>query len=363
MRIRLFIVALCMGLAAALPAGAQGNDASELYNTGISFLRSGDYSNAILVLNRAAQLSPENAQYRKQLAYAYYLNNNFSQAEKVIREVLRSDAADVQTYQIAGNIYRSMKDLKAAERNYKRGLNQFPESGDLYNEMGQVYYDQRKVSEALRSWTKGIEVDPDYPSNYYNAARTYFYSKDKVWTVLYGEIFIALERYTTRTAEMKTMLLEAYKKLFNELAQHAAPLPGLQEQGNTKTDTPPFREAYLGALAKGSSLMTRRGVTPESLTMLRTRFILEWSNFYALVYPFALFDYQRQLLRQGLFEAYNQWLFGPAADGAAYKSWVQRHAQEMDVLVKYLNSHPLKPPTGQFYQRGKVTFEAADLPQ
>ena len=35
-------------------------DAKELYNTASGFIRTGDYSNAVLVLNQALQLEPDN---------------------------------------------------------------------------------------------------------------------------------------------------------------------------------------------------------------------------------------------------------------------------------------------------------------
>lgn len=340
-------------------AGAQ-SDASELYNTARTFLRSGDYANAILVLNRAVELAPENAEYRKQLAYAYYLNNNLDEAGKTIRIVLKSDAADEQTYQIAGNIYKAERDLKGAEKNYKRGLKQFPESGTLYNELGETYYAMRSYDNALQAWTTGIRAEPGFASNYYNAAKTYYYSTDKVWAIIYGEIFIDLERFTARTAEMKNILLASYKELFNSgKATARAPAP---DGGKTET-RPPFREAFLNALSKGSNTVLTRGITPETLVILRTRFLLEWESFYKLIYPFALFDYQQQLLREGLFEAYNQWVFGPSTNLSVYKGWVTGHEEVMNRLINYLNDHPLTPRKGEYYQQGKITFEPATLPK
>lgn len=333
-------------------------DAAGLYNTARSFMHAGDYANAILVLNQAVQQAPENAEYRKQLAFAYYLNNNLPQAEKTIKDVLTSDAVDVQTFQIEGNIIKARGDLRGAEKNYRRGLKKFPASGDLYNELGQVYSDERQYTDALQAWTTGIKVQPTLASNYYNAAKTYYYSKDKVWAVLYGEIFIDLERYTSRTAEMKTILLASYKDLFNSGTVAAAAGAAPADQAGS---SPGFRQAFLSALAKGAAMVSSRGVTPETLVMLRTRFVLDWQNFYKLVYPFSLFDYQQQLLREGLFEAYNQWIFGPATNPAVYKAWVTQHQGLMNRLVAYLNAHPLVPPEGQFYQEGKVTFEAQQL--
>lgn len=331
-----------------------------LFQRAQTFLRSGDYANAILVLNQAVELEPESALYKQQLAYAYSLNNNLDQAEKTIKEVLRSNAANVQTYQIAGNIYKAKRDLKAAERNFKRGLKNFPNSGDLYSELGQVYYDQREYTDALNSWVKGIEVDPDYAPNYYYAARTYYYSKDKFWAVIYGEIFINLERFTNRTSEMKKILLASYKALFNgNDFLEAQPLPG--DTDNTSTNKPDFRKAFLITLRKSSENLISRGITPETLVMMRTRFVLYWNDFYKFIYPYTLFDYYKQLLKNGLFEAYNQWMFGPAADPAGYKLWVKKHEVVMHQLINYLNNRSLHPEENQFYQTGKIVFEPVSL--
>lgn len=336
-------------------------DAAQLYNTARTFMHSGDYANAILVLNRAVQLAPENVEYRKQLAFSYYLNNNLDQAGKVIKEVLRSDAADVQTYQIAGNIYKAERDIKGAEKNYKRGLKKFPNSGVLYNELGENYFDTRSYDDALQCWTTGIKLDPGYASNYYNAARTYYYSKDKFWAVIYGEIFIDLERFTTRTAEIKNILLASYKDLFNS-GKATAQAPALISDQKTES-TPSFKQAFLNSLAKGSGSVINRGITPETLVMLRTRFLLDWDNFYKFKYPFSLFDYQHQLLKEGLFEAYNQWLFGPSTNLDVYKNWVKNHQAVMNRLIEYLNDHPLTPREGEYYQQGKISFESATLPK
>lgn len=345
----------------SLPAFPQTRGAA-LYQRAQSFLRSGDYANAILVLNQAVELAPESALYKQQLAYAYSLNNNLDEAEKTIKDVLRSNAANVQTYQIAGNIYKAKRDLRGAERNFKRGLRKFPNSGDLYSELGQVYYAEREYTDALSSWVKGIEVDPDYAPNYYYAARTYYYSNDKFWAVIYGELFINLERFTNRTSEMKKILLASYKALFNNNA-FLEIQPTLTKNSYSSLDTPDFKKAFLNTLAKSANTLIARGITPETLVMMRTRFILYWDNFYKFIYPYALFNYYQQLLKNGLFEAYNQWIFGPAADPAAYKAWVRNHQDVMHQLIDYLNNHSLQPRESQFYQKEKVVFEPASMPQ
>src|SRR5690348_8649275 len=82
MRTRSVILTLLLLVACCGFSQAQ-SDASQLYDRARSFMRSGDYANAILVLNRAIKMAPENAEYRKQLAFSYYLNGDLKQAQKV----------------------------------------------------------------------------------------------------------------------------------------------------------------------------------------------------------------------------------------------------------------------------------------
>ena len=126
------------------------------------------------------------------------------------------------------------------------------------------------------------------------------FTKDKVWSLIYGEIFVNMESLSDRGAAMKQLLLDGYKeKLFAEANLTAG-------QGKNKSE---FSKAFLDCMSKQSSL-ANRGITTETLTMIRTRFILEWFDKYAARFPYKLFDYQRQLLQEGIFNAYNQWLFG-----------------------------------------------------
>ena len=128
-------------------------------------------------------------------------------------------------------------------------------------------------------------MDPIYSGNYYNAALFYFYAKDKVWSLIYGEIFINMESLSERGAAMKELLLQGYKeKLF-------ADADLMKDSDKIKSG---FAQSFLQGMAKQSSL-ANKGISTEALTMIRTRFILDWYANNAVKYPFRLFDYQRQM--------------------------------------------------------------------
>ncbi len=117
---------------------AFGQDAKEMHETAKTFMKQGDYTNAVVVLNRALELEPTNPALTKDLALSYYFNSDYTRALNSILPLLERNNADDQSYQVAGNIYKSLNKPEEAEKLYKKGLKKFPESGPLYNELGEI---------------------------------------------------------------------------------------------------------------------------------------------------------------------------------------------------------------------------------
>jgi hypothetical protein len=83
--------------------------------------------------------------------------------------------------------------------------------------------------------------------------------------------------------------------------------------------------------------------------MVRTRFILDWFATHGARYPFKLFEYQQQLLKEGMFEAYNQWLFGTVESLPAYDNWIKTHAEAHTAFTNFQKNRVFKIPQGQYY--------------
>ena len=304
-----------------------------------TFMRQGDFTNAVAILNRALQIDKNNLEMQKDLAMSYYLKRDFEKALDVVKILMDREDADVVSFQIAGNVYKELEEIKECDKMYKKALKKFPNSGPLYSEYGELLWSKKDFS-AINLWEKGIQVDPAYSGNYYNAARYYFFTKDKVWSLIYGEVFVNMESLGDRGAAMKKLLLDAYKeKLFAD----ADLMKGEDKNKNE------FSHAFLECMEKQSSLVNK-GINTETLTMIRTRFILDWFNKYAGKFPFKLFDYQRQLIQDGLFPAYNQWLFGTVEDLTAYSTWTQTHDEEYKNFASFQKTRVFRMPSGQYYQ-------------
>jgi len=322
-----------------LNLSAQQDDPKTLYQTARSFMMQADWDNAILVLNRALQADKNNLEYQKDLVQCFYYKRDFEKAIQGIKNIINRDDADVVSFQLAGNIYKALEDPKECEKAYKLGIKKFPKSGPLYSEYGELLW-SRKDFGAIDLWEKGIEFDPAYSGNYYNASLFYFYTKEKVWGLIYGEIFVNMESLSQRGAAMKELLLKGYKeKLFTN--------PDLMKGEENNKNA--FSRAFLETMNKETSLLSK-GVTTASLTMARTRFILDWYETNAVKFPMRLFDYQQQLLREGMFEAYNQWLFGTVENLTAFDSWTKSHAAEYNGFTTFQKSRVFRVPPGQYYQ-------------
>ena len=309
--------------------------AAELRETARSFMQQADYANAVLVLNRAIQSEPKNIDIIKDLSLAYYLQKDNTKALEIIKPIIDGNDADDQCYQIAGNIYQQLDLPKESEKLYRKGIKKFPESGAMYNELGEILLAQQDYS-AIKLWEKGIEVDPGYSKNYYNASKYYFLTTNKVWSILYGEIFINMEPIGNRTPEIKGIILEGYKKLFAEA-----------DITKTTVEAGKFEITFLQLMNKQSNLAAL-GINPESLTMIRTRFILDWYSSGVERPAFKLFELQRQLLQEGMFNAYNQWIFGPAQNLATYQNWVTNHTAEYNEFSRFQRGRVFKIPAGQY---------------
>jgi tetratricopeptide (TPR) repeat protein len=310
----------------------------QLRETALVFQRQQDYSNTIMVLAKALEMEPGNVDVLKDVAFTYYLSGDYAKAAQRILPLTDLESADEQIFQIGGTVFKELEDFKTAERLYKKGLKKFEASGALYSEYGDLFWNQQKPAEALAQWEAGIKIDPSYSGNYYHAAKFYFAAGDKSRSIVYGEIFVNLESYSVRSAEIKILLLESYKRIY---------MPGDAKKYYVKAPSP-FELDFLQVMSKQNEL-SLRGITPETLLIIRSRFILDWFNANENKYAFHLFDHMRYLMREGMFEAYNQWLFGPASDPNAYQNWIRTHEDEYLAFSSYQRNKMFKMPNGQHY--------------
>ncbi|MBL0884621.1 MAG: tetratricopeptide repeat protein, partial [Chitinophagaceae bacterium] len=254
----------------------------KLQETAKTMLMQGDFENAIAILESASKQAPGDLSILKDLSYACYLKRDFAKAIQVGRPLSERQDADEQVFQILGLSYKAIAAYKDGIKLYKNALKKFPNSTIIYNEYGELLAMDNSPDEAIEQWERGIQVDPNFSGNYYNAC--IYYTKKGNWIrmALYGEIFINLESFTARTAEVKKAVLNAWQKLF---------LPTIISQ-QLKSGLSSFEKAVLQILEKQVTV-TKTGFQVDNSTSLRSQFILEWFKSSANTFPFRLFEQQQ----------------------------------------------------------------------
>ncbi len=318
---------------------AQQETAQLLQQTARTLMQKGDLENAVLVLDRAKQQEPNNIDILRDLCYAYYLKRDFSKAIEVGKDLVDKPNADEQSFQVLGLAYKAIASYKECGKLYRTALRIFPKSGVLYNEYAELLAIENQLDDAIVQWEKGIELAPSYSSNYYNAAIYYGRRNNWIRSVLYAEIFLNLESYSTRTEEIRKQLFSAYEHLL---------IPGEIQNLSKSGSVSSFEKAVLSGLAVARQ-NNLTGGSIDDIIGLHTRFLNAWMPQNAGKYPFVLFDRWQYLLKQGLFSAYHYWLFGTGDEAKTAAQWQKDHPGDVEGFTAFQQSRVFKIPEGQYY--------------
>ncbi|MFM7646009.1 MAG: tetratricopeptide repeat protein [Sphingomonadales bacterium] len=321
------IIPPIVALLLAYSLGAQEIAVRDWQLRALDFNNRGDHSNAVIVLQQALKQHPRSLALEKDLTTSLLLKRDFAAARQLALTMVERPDADEACFQLGGNALKALEEVKECEKLYAKGIKKFPTSGPLYSELGELLW-ASKDKRAITYWEDGIRTDPNYAGNYYNAA-IYYSKTDLLWrTLLYGEIYVNMESKSERVAGIKKLLWQTY--------QQKVMTP---TNGNSKPAA--VEVAIASTFDKGSSVLIQ-GFTGETLTMARTRFVLEWFKQYGERYPFRLFDHHQQLLKAGLFDAYNQWLWGEVENKSRFEQWKKENVEVFEKLESFLFNRVFK---------------------
>ncbi|HMC99062.1 MAG TPA: tetratricopeptide repeat protein [Ferruginibacter sp.] len=94
-RFKVFLFTICL---TGVSLFGRTQTAAQLHETARTFMRSGDYANAVLVLNRAILLDPKNIEISKDLGLNYYFAKDYTKALEICKLLFDKDGVDDQLY-------------------------------------------------------------------------------------------------------------------------------------------------------------------------------------------------------------------------------------------------------------------------
>ncbi|MCO6495745.1 MAG: hypothetical protein J5I91_08720 [Bacteroidetes bacterium] len=343
--IGVFILLLSTQLSYSQTSDSKKDKAAKIAHQAIKLMDDGYFKKSIQMFKECKRLDPENIIYPYEIAYAYYLKQDYKKTIKILERIKRHKDAFDLIYQILGNAYDYLDERQKALSTYTLGLQLFPYSGTLNFEMGimSIYYNN-DLEKGLNYFEKGIEVQPMYPGNYYWASKIYINKNEKIWGLLYGEVFMNLERTGNRNSEISKLLYDTYKKniqpngdtLSTSLFSDLSNLLDSSKTTNTHYMSNIFASTFNSAM-KGISR-----IDMNSLDTIRKNFIdIYFQKGFDINYPNVLFTYQRKLQNSGHLEAYNHWIL-MHGDEQYFNDWKDNNEDKWKSFIDWFIVNGLK---------------------
>jgi len=343
---KVIIALILIVFAATSYAQSDKEKARDLAMEAIQKMEAGNTKEAEQLLEKSKKLDPDNIDYPYEIAYCHYLDKNYSGAIKILEKLVKHEDVNDRIYQMIGNCHDLNKNPDEAIKSYEAGLKLFPNSGILYLERGNMELIKEDYGKALMYYESGIAVRPSFPSNYYWAAKIYLSSTEEVWGLIYGEMFMNLERNSRRTQEISKIIFDTYKSQITLQSDSTMSVSFCKQMTMTVDDLEkgediklPFCMVYEPTLLM--SIISVKEINLASLDAVRTRFI---NSYYDSendkTYPNVLFDFHKELIEKGHFEAYNHWVLMMGAEDE-FTEWNKANANKWDRFVAWFTENPM----------------------
>jgi tetratricopeptide (TPR) repeat protein len=145
----------------ALQADPSQTDALQTLNA--LDVRAGNSAAARDRIERRVKADPKNPALRMIAAHTYISAGDLASAERMLREALDLDSANLMAYGLLGRIYASQKRLNEARIEFEQVARRLPKAAGPPTMVGMIYELQNNKVEAKRWYEKAIAIDSNAP--------------------------------------------------------------------------------------------------------------------------------------------------------------------------------------------------------
>lgn len=308
----------------------------------VQLMDKGKIDESLILLQEARKLDSRSFDYPYEMAYAYCLKEDYNEAIKILKKIEKHKDVSDMLYQMLGNCYDYLGDSNEAVKTYEKGLKKFPDSGCLNLEMGNMQMAQNNYEKALYYFENGIDADPSFPSNYYWATKLFCDSEDEVWGMIYGEIFMNLERNSPRTVEISKLLHDTYINEIKVLSDSSISVSFSKNNTiNPHNIKLPFGIGIYEPILM-LSIASIKDINMNTLNKVRSNFIdIYYSKNLDETRPNVLFAYQKKVKQAGHMDAYNHWIL-MQGDTTGFLEWKLANEDKWNKFLEWFLLNPIK---------------------
>lgn len=305
----------------------------------IRLMDDGKINESITILKECISLDPTNYDYHYEHAYAHFLKKDYKKVIRLGKKITKMKHVNFEIFALVGNAYDELDDPKKAIQSYDKGIKLFPDEGLLYLEKGIVYERRAEYGEAVALYTLGVTMDPLFPSNYYRLANLFLHSDNRVPGLIYGELFMNLERGSQRTIEMSKRLYQAYSESIQIESDTVRKIDfcKLSLSIDDLTSGRGFPLCMVFGLRFSLAAANMQEMSLQSLAKTRTAYIdLYFENDYD-AYPIILFEFHQKMIENDVFDAYNHYIFQIGAE-EEFKVWLEENEEAYEKFIDWFTS-------------------------
>jgi tetratricopeptide (TPR) repeat protein len=293
--------------------------ADSLSREAMKYMDSNLPQTALELWNKALAEVPGYVPFLYEKAVTLVMAERQAEAITILDPIYRDTMLRDRGYQLIGNCYDILQDTGKARRLYEEGVQRYPASGRLHFEIGQLYYRANDRPLAQMWWLQGTRNEPAFATNYYWLAKFFSETRERIWSAFYGELFLNLERNTTRTREISKLVFDMWN-LSMRIGDTTDPMRFCSDETLEIPDKRgggmmSFPEAFEFTMATSAQTLFKtdtviKSLSIEQLVDLRYRFMRGWlSAGYDSTYTNDVLRWNAWLLRQARFKEYLWWLY------------------------------------------------------
>ena len=174
------------------------NQAESYWRLGQLLYQQGEFSESLLNLQKASQISP---QFTIKIKYAnlYYnlgqqlqQQGNLYEALTAYQQATLINPSYAEAYNNLGNILSQRQDWQEAIKAYNKAIELNPNYVEAYNNLGKLFSQQDNWQRAIQYYQQALNIDPTYTDTYGNLGEAFFKQEQYSQAIAFYEQAISI---------------------------------------------------------------------------------------------------------------------------------------------------------------------------
>ncbi len=184
---------------------------------------------------------------------------------------------------------------------------------------------------------------------YYPLSKAFSDTSERVWAVVYGEIYCNLTTDAQRFLEISNLLGTMFEKSLSYKGEGKVEISFMAVAGvGENSPTVPFETSFeISTIFGFTNFEKFENISLATIHQVRMNQVRTWKQ--KDLAEHGLIDWYNQLVAADLFETYDYWLFQNFRPDE-YSAWKSKNKQRLSKFLKWRQTHKIDPSKGNWHR-------------